>query len=196
MAESELRFEAEWARAREEESEEEKRDAEGGKKEMVALVNSKVRLVTQQYEEACLRGASPLFLPPFIVTINWVSLPRVSIPAVYLHQLSGLRTRWEQHQIPECLIHTEHVLLNHRTLQDNTLPQTIFNDGSLSRLSLKGRFLPELSSPRCIHVLGNIIAACGIQVSGASKVKGRITYTIAVLAPFVVGWWFNIGNGP
>ena len=165
-----------------------------GKREMVALVGSKVRLITQCYEEACLLGVSPLFLPPFIVTVNLVSLPRVSISAVYLHQLSGLRTRWEQHQIPLCLVHTEHVLLNHWTFQDNTLPQIIYDDGSVSRLSSKGRFLPELSTPRCICVLGNMITACGIQVSGTSVVKGRVTITIAALAPFFVGWWFNIGN--
>ena len=194
MAESELRLDAELTRAREIECEEEEVDAVRGKREMVALVGSEVRLITQHYEEACLRHVSPLFLPLFIVTVNWVSLPRVSISAVSLHQLSGLRTHWEQHQIPLCLVHTEHVLLNHRTLQDNTLPQIIFDDGSVSRLSSKGRFLPELSTPRRICALGNMIAACGIQVSGTSVVKGWVTITIAALAPFFVGWWFNIGN--
>ena len=75
MAESELRLEAELTRAREIKCEEEEVDAVRGKREMVALVGSKVRLIMQRYEEACLRGVSPLFLPPFIVTVNWVSLP-------------------------------------------------------------------------------------------------------------------------
>ena len=194
MAESELRLEAELSRAREIECEEKEVDAVRGKREMVALVGSKVRLITQHYEEACLLGVSPLFLLPFIGTVNWVSLPRVSISAVYLHQLSGLHTHWEQYQIPLCLVHMEHVLLNHGMLQDNTLPQIIYDDGSVSRLSSKGRFLPELSTPRHICALGNMIAACRIQVSGTSVVKGQVTITIAALAPFIVGWWFNIGN--
>ena len=161
---------------------------------MDALVNSKVGLVAQRYKEARRRGVPPLFLPPFIITIDWVPLPREAIPAVYLHQLSGLHARWEQHRIPMCSVHMGHMLLNHRTPSDNTLPQIIFNDGSVACLSSQGRLLPELSTPRCVDVLGNMIAACGIQVSRSSVVKRRVTITVAALAPFTVGWWFNHGN--
>ena len=187
-------MEAELTRAWEIESEEEKADARKGRREMDALVNSEVGLVAQRYKEARRRGVPPLFLPPFIATVNWVSLPREAIPAVYLHQLSGLHARWEQHHIPMCSVRTGHVLLNHRTPSDNTLPQIIYNDGSVSHLSSKGRLLPELSTPRCVDALGNMIAACGTQVSRSSVVGGRVTITVAALAPFTVGWWFNHGN--
>ena len=93
-----------------------------------------------------------------------------------------------------CSVHTGHVLLNHRTPSDNTLLQIIFNDGSVARLSSKGRLLPELSTPRRVDALGNMIAACGLQVSRSSVVKGRVTITVVALAPFTVGWWFNHGN--
>ena len=54
MAESKLRLEAELTRAREIKCEEEEVDTMRGKREMVALVGSEVRLITQCYEEACL----------------------------------------------------------------------------------------------------------------------------------------------
>ena len=119
---------------------------------MDALVNSEVGLVAQRYKEARHRGVPPLFLPPFIATVNLVSLPREAIPAIYLHQLSGLHARWEQHHIPMCSVRMEHVLLNHRTPSENTLPQIIYNDGSVARLSSKGRLLPELSTPQCVDL--------------------------------------------
>ena len=181
-------------RAWEIESVEEKADARKGRREMDALVNSEVGLVAQHYKEARRRGVPPFFLPPFFATVNWVSLPREAIPAVYLHQLSGLRARWEQHHIPMCSVHTGHVLLNHQTPSDNTLPQIIYNNGSVSRLSSKGRLLPELSTPRSVDVLGNMMAACSTQVSRSSVVGGWVTITVAALAPFTVGWWFNHGN--
>ena len=187
-------MEAELTRAWEIESAEEEADAWKGRREMDALVNSEVGLVAQRYKEAHHRGVPPLFLLPFIITIDWVPLPREAIPAVYLHQLSGLRARWEQHHIWMCSVHTGHVLLNHRTPSDNTLPQIIFNDGSVACLSSKGRLLPELSTPQRVDALGNMIAACSLQVSRSSVVKGRVTITIAALAPFTVGWWFNHGN--
>ena len=93
-----------------------------------------------------------------------------------------------------CSVRTGHVLLNHQTPSDNTLPQIIYNDGSVARLSSKGRLLPELSTPQCVDALGNMIAACGTQVSKSSVVGGRVTITVAALAPFTVGWWFNHGN--
>ena len=113
---------------------------------------------------------------------------------MYLHQLSGLRARWEQHLIPMCSVCTEHVLLNHRTPWDNTLPHIVLNDGSVTRVSSRGRFLPELSTPRHVDALGNMVTVCGIQVSRSSVVNGRVTITVAALAPFTVGWWFNHGN--
>ena len=93
-----------------------------------------------------------------------------------------------------CSVHTGHVLLNHRTPSDNTLPQIIFNDGSVAHLSSKGRLLPELSTPQRVDVLGNMIAACSLQVSRSSVVKGQVPITVTTLAPFTVGWWFNHGN--
>ena len=95
----------------------------------------------------------------------------------------------------QCVLYcTEHVLLNHRTPWDNTLPHIVLNDGSVTHVSSRGRFLPELSTPCRVDVLGNMVTVCGIQVSRSSVVNGRVTITVAALAPFTVGWWFNHGN--
>ena len=194
MDECRLRLEAELAMAWEIESVEEEVDAQKVRREMDAVVNSEVGLVTQRYKEARRRGVPSLLLLPFIVTNGSISLPQEAIPAVYLHQLSGLRARWEQHHILMCSVHTEHVLLNHQTPSDNTLLHIILNDGSVAHVSSKERFLLELSTPRRVDVLGNMIAACSIQVSRSSIVNGWVTITVAALAPFTVGWWFNHGN--
>ena len=194
FAECRLQLETELTVAEELESAEEEVDAQKGRREMDAAVNSEVGLVTQHYEEAHRQGVPSLLLPPFIVTNGKVSLPREAIPAVYLHQLSWLRARWKQLLIPMCSVCTEHVLLNHRTPWDNTLPHIVLNDSSVTRVSSRGRFLLELSTPRRVDALGNMVAVCGIQVSRSSVVNGRVTITVAALAPFTVGWWFNHGN--
>ena len=159
FAECRLQLETELTVAGELKSVEEEVDARKGRREMDAAVNSEVGLVTQRYEEAHRQGVPSLLLPPFIVTNGKVSLPREAIPAVYLHQLSGLHARWEQHFIPMCSVLTEHMLLNHQTPWDNTLPHIVLNDGSVMCVSSRGRFLPELSTPCSVDALGNMVAA-------------------------------------
>ena len=67
-----------------------------------------------------------------------VSLPRVTISPVYLSGLSALYTRWGNKTDPQRSVHMGHVLSNHHTLSDGTLPLTILDDGSLSVYKSKG----------------------------------------------------------
>ena len=109
-------------------------------------------------------------------------------------ELSTLHTQWGQQQGQPCIVHTGHVLSNHRTLADYTLPVNVLNDGSLSVYSSKSRFIPELCTPHCILTLGNILSCIGTQVSSVSWVSGQGTFRIAALAPFTVGWWSDASN--
>ena len=131
---------------------------------------------------------------PQIVNTFWVSLPRVQISTVYLHELSALHTWWEQEQESPCVIHMGHMLSNHHALADYTLPLTVLDDGSLSVYSSKSRFLPELCTPHWISALGNILSHVGTQVSGVGSVSGQDTFWVAALVPFPVGWWSNASN--
>ena len=121
---------------------------------------------------AVLLGKYFPLLPQIVATI-WVSLPRVQIPSVYLHELSTLYTQWGQQQGPSCIVHMGHLLSNHHTLADYTLPVNVLNDGSLSVYSSKRRFIPELCTPHHILALGNILSCIGTQVSSVSWVSGR-----------------------
>ena len=123
-----------------------------------------------------------------------VSLPRVTISPVYLSGLLALYTRWGNETDLQCSVHTGHILSNHRTFSDGTLLLTILDDGSLSVYTWKGQFLPELSTPRHVSALGNIVSCIGTKVSAVSSVSGQDTVMLAALAPFPVGWWSNASN--
>ena len=154
---------------------------------------SQLELIAEQHYGAHLRGCLPLFLLPFVVVAWWVQLPQVSISAEHLNCLSELSTRWRQSHVRECLVHAQHVQLHHGSLPGNTMPLAILNSGDLASLSSKGRLVSELSTQVRIRALGKIIATCGVKVSMPRTVRGRVTCTLAVLAPFSVGWWFNAG---
>ena len=167
-------------------------DALRGRSEVITQVHNEQREVAQHHA-ATLQGKY-FPLPPQIIATIWLSLPRVQILSVYLRELPALHTWWEQQQVPPCIIHMGHVLSNHRTLVDYTLPVNILSDGSLSVYSSKGRFILELCTPHRISALGNILSHIGKQVSSVSSVLGQGTFHIAALAPFTVGWWSNASN--
>ena len=167
-------------------------DALRGRSEVITWVHNEQREVAQRHAVVLQGKYFPL--PPQIIATIWVSLPRVQILSVYLCELSTLHTQWGQQQGLPCVIHTGHVLSDHRTLADYTLPVNVLNDGSLSVYSSKGRFIPELCTPCHILALGNILSRVGKQVSSVSWVSGQGTFHIVALAPFTVGWWSDASN--
>ena len=132
------------------------REAEGdalrGRSEVITRVHNEQREVAQHHVVVLLGKYFPL--PPQIIATIWVSLPRVQISLVYLHELSTLHTWWGQQQDLSCIVHMGHMLSNHRTLVDYTLPVNVLNDGSLSVYSSKSRFIPELCTLCHISALG------------------------------------------
>ena len=163
-----------------------------GRSEVITWVHYEQVEVAQHHTVVLLGKYFPL--PPQVIATTWVSLPRVQILPVYLHELSTLHTRWGQQQGQPCIIHMGHVLSNHRTLADCTLPVNVLDDGSLSVYSSKSRFIPELCTPHRISALGNILSCTGTQVSSVSWVLGQGTFHIVALAPFTIGWWSDASN--
>ena len=159
---------------------------------MITRVHNEQVKVAQHHSVALLGKYFPL--PPQVIATIWVSLPQVQISPVYLHELSNLHTQWGQQQGQPCIIHTEHVLSNHRALADYTLPVNVLDNGSLSVYSAKSRFIPDLCTPHHISALGNILSYLGTQVSSVSWVSGQGTFHIVALAPFTVGWWSDASN--
>ena len=189
--ENRLRLEREAAEVREEGL---RREAKARRREvpgMVAEAYSQLALIAQRHYGAHLWGCPPLFLLPYAVVAWWVQLPQVPISAEHLNCLSELSTCQRQSHVRECLVHARHVQLNHGSLSGNTVPLIILNNGDLASLSSKGCLLSELSTQVRIHALGKIIATCGVKVSTPCTVRGRVMCTLAVLAPFTVGWWFQ-----
>ena len=184
--------ERERVRLEELERREEEGDALRGRSEVITRVHNEQVEVAQCHSAVLLGNYFPL-LPQVVITI-WVSLPRVQISPVYLHELSTLHTRWGQQQGQPCIIHTGHMLSNHHALADYTLPVNVLDDGSLSVYSAKSRFIPDLCTPHCISALGNILSRIGTQVSSVSWVSGQGTFCIVALAPFTVGWWSDASN--
>ena len=167
-------------------------DALRRRNEVITWVHNEQVEVAQHHAVVLLGKYFPL-LPQVIATI-WVSLPRVQISSVYLHKLLTLQTRWGQQQGQPCVVHMRHMLSNHHTLADYTLPVNVLNNGSLSVYSSKSRFIPELCTPHHILALGNILSHIRTQVSSVSWVSGQGTFCIAALAPFTVGWWSDTSN--
>ena len=171
------------------------REAEGealrGRSEVIIRVHNEQREVAQHHA-AVLQGK--YFSLPHIIATIWLSLSRVQILSVYLCELSTLHTQWGQQQGLPCVVHMGHMLSNHHTLADYTLPVNILNDGSLLVYSSKGRFIPELCTPHHILAWGNILSHTGKQVSSISWVSGQGTFRIAALVPFTVGWWSDASN--
>ena len=167
-------------------------DALRGRSEVITRVHNEQREVAQHHVVA-LQGKYFPLLPQIVATIS-LSLPRVQISSVYLRKLLTLHTWWGQQQDPPCIVHTGHVLSNHCTLVDYTLPVNILNDGSLLVYSSKGRFIPELCTPCRISALGNILSCIRKQVSSVSWVSGQGTFHIVALSPFTVGWWSDASN--
>ena len=171
---------------------EEEGDALRERSEVITRVHNKQVEVAQHHTAVLLGKYFPL--PPQVIATIWVSLPRVQISPVYLHELSTLHTRWGQQQGQPCIIHMGHMLSNHHTLADYTLPVNVLDDGSLSVYSAKSRFIPELCTPRHISALGNILSCIRTQVSSVSWVSGQGTFCTVALAPFTVGWWSDASN--
>ena len=184
----------EWERVRLEELKrrEEEGDALMGRSEVITWVHNEQVEVAQHHLAALLGKYFPL--PPKVIATIWVSLPRVQISPVYLHELSTLHTPWGQQQGQPCIIHTGHVLSNNSTLADYTLPVNVLDDGSLSVYSAKSRFMPDLCTAHRILALGNILSRVGTQVSSVSWVSGQGIFRIVALAPFTVGWWSDASN--
>ena len=175
------------------ERKEEEGDALRGKSDVITRVHNEQVEVAQCHLAALL--GKYFLLPPQVIATIWVSLPRVQISPVYLHELSNLHTRWgQQQQGQPCIIHTGHVLSNHHALVDYTLPVNVLDDGSLSVYSAKSRFILELCTPRHISALGNILSRVRTQVFSVSWVAGQATFRIAALAPFMVRWWSDASN--
>ena len=171
---------------------EEEGDALRGRSEVITRVHNEQVEVAQCHMAALLGKFFPL--PLQVIATIWVSLPQVQILPVYLHELSTLHTRWGQQEGQPCIVHTGHVLSNHRTLAHYILPVNVLDDWSLSVYSAKSRFIPELCTPHHILALGNILSCVGTQVSSVSWVSGQGTFHIAALAPFTVGWWSDASN--
>ena len=178
--------ERERARLEELKRREEEGDTLRGRSEVITQVHNEQVEVAQHHSAVLLGKYFPL--PSQVIATIWVSLPQVLISPVYLHELSTLHTWWGQQQGQPCVVHTGHVLSNHRTLADYTLPVNVLDDGSLSVYSAKSRFIPDLYTPCCISALGNILSHVGTQVSSVSWVSGQGTFHIVALAPFTVGW--------
>ena len=174
------------------ERKEEEEDALRGKSDMITRVQTE-QVEVAQCHSAALQGKYFL-LPPQVIATIWVSLPSVQILPVYLHELLNLHTQWGQQQGQPCIVHTGHVLSNHHTLVDYTLPINVLDDGSLLVYSAKNRFIPELCTPCHIAALGNILSCVGTQVSSVSWVAGQATFGIVALATFMVGWWSDASD--
>ena len=164
----------------------------GGKSNVITVVHNEQMEVAQHHLAVLLGKYFPL--PPKVIATIWVSLPRVQVSPVYLHELSNLHTQWGQQQGQPCIVHTGHMLSNHHALVDYTLPVNVLDNGSLSVYSAKSRFILDLCTLHHILALGNILSCIGIQVSSVSWVSGQGTFCIVALAPFTVGWWSDVSN--
>ena len=184
--------ERERARLEEKEWREEEEDTLRVKSDVITQVHAEQVEVAQCHVAALQGKYFPL--PPQVVATIWVSLPRVQISPVYIHELSNLHTRWGQQQGQPCIVHMEHMLSNHHALVDYTLPVNVLDDRSLSVYSAKSRFIPELCTLCRILALGNILSRVGTQVSSVSWVVGQATFCTVILAPFTVGWWSDASN--
>ena len=164
-----------------------------GRVGLLTLVNLKESDLAQGYLMAWAQGVPFRYLPPIVLISYWVILPQEQIPAVYLNILLELFSHWDSQSVPQMVIHTGHMLSHHRSLRPlGAMPINILNDGSLSVISSKGRFLPSLSTPHRISALGYILAHVGRQVCWTVQtVHGRAIVTLAVQLPFTVGWWFD-----
>ena len=164
---------------------------------MLTRLLNLVERTASRYETEKLLGGSLSSLPPFIVLVDWSS-PCPNLPdldSYILHSLSGLCKRWEDNHIPLCTVGVIHVLLNHGMMEGNTFPLIKIGHPTRGeeyhRLSEKGRLANDLCSLDRIRALGNILAVCGIRVSGSHKIQGVETFTIATQAPFLVGWYLE-----
>ena len=87
-------------RVRVQQEELEWREVEGdtlrGRSEVIIWVHNEQREVAQHHVAVLLGKYFPL--PPQIIATIWVSLPRVQISPVYLHELSTLHSQWGQQQ--------------------------------------------------------------------------------------------------
>ena len=165
-------------------------------RELLNLVRVEVEETALKYETARLEGGSLPCLPPFILSIGWSApRPELPIPDIYIQLLSGLCSLWIQHQIPVHSVRVRHVLLHHGTLDGNTYPLINMCDHNdyydYHRLSEKGRFANVLCSLGRLRALGNILAVCGVRVSGIKEVHGAEVFSIATQAPFYVGWYLD-----
>ena len=160
---------------------------------LLTLVNHEERDLTQGYLMAWAMGVLFWYLPPVVFISYWVILPQEQIPAVYRNVLLELFSHWDSRSAPRVTVHTGHVLSHHQSLRPlEAMPINILNDGSLSVISLKGRFLLSLSTPCRISALGYILARIGRVVCWTVQtVRGQATVTLAVRLPFTVGWWFT-----
>ena len=120
---------------------EEEGDTLRGRCEVITPVHNEQVEVAQCHTAALLGKYFPL--SPQVIATIWVSLPQVQILPVYLHELSTLHTRWGQQQGQPCIVHMGHMLSNHHTLADYTLPVNVLDNGSLLVYSSKSRFIPE-----------------------------------------------------
>ena len=164
--------------------------------ELLSLVEDEVGKTAWNYQVARFRGQSLARLPPYVVSIGW-SAPRPDLPILYtyIRLLSKLCNVWIQHKIPRHRVRVSHVLIHHGTLEGNTFPLVNIGDHTgyrgYHRLSEKGCFSNVLCSLDRIRALGNILAVCGLRVSGLKRVRGGTEYTIATQAPFYLGWFLD-----
>ena len=164
--------------------------------ELLDLVKVEVEETALNYETARLEGGSLPCLPPYILSIGWSApRPELSISDPYIQLLSDLCSLWIQHQIPVHSVRVWHVLLHHGTLDGNTYPLINMCDHNdycdYHQLSEKGRFANMLCSLGRLRALGNILAVCGLRVSGTKQVHGAEVFSISTQAPFYVGWYLD-----
>ena len=164
--------------------------------ELLNLVKVEVEETALNYETARLKGGSLPYLPPYIQSIGWSApRPELSISDTYIQLLSDLCSFWIQQQIPLRPVRVHHVLLHHGMLEGNTYPLINIGDHNdyhgYHRLSEKGRFANVLCSFDRLRVLGNILAVCGLRVSGSKQVHGAEVFSIATQAPFCLGWYLD-----
>ena len=171
-------------------------DVGGLMSELLNLVKVEVEETALNYETAWLEDGSLPCLPPYIQSIGWSApRPELSISDTYIQLLSDLCSLWIQQQIPLCLVRVRHVLLHHGTLDGNTYPLINTCDHNdyhdYHRLSEKGRFANVLCSFDRLRALGNILAVCGLRVSGSKQVHGAEVFSIATQEPFYLGWYLD-----
>ena len=165
-------------------------------RELLNLVTAEVEETALKYETARLEGGLLPCLPPFILSIGW-SAPRPELPisVTYFRLLSDLCSFWIQQQIPVRSARVRHVLLHHGTLDGNTYPLINLCDHNdyydYHRLSEKGRFANVLCSFDRLRALGNMLAICGVRVSGVKEIHGAEVFSVATQAPFYVGWYLD-----